>query len=137
MYNLYADASATIVPRRGGWAFIVQNNDIENIGYGFEEYRGTNRMELLAIIKGLDTIPFGSNVLVFTDSLFVITGVLAPIKLHKDISILWLRLQEHMKTMTIRFQKVGSGLADPIHKRAHHLARDAVFHGISTDYCKS
>lgn len=134
MYHLYADGSAITSPKRGGWGYVILDGDFEIIGHGYEDNRGTNRMELLAVIKGLNTLPLGSDVIVYTDSLFVMNGRFSPIKPHKDISELWLKLREHCRTMTVKFKKVGSGNPSPIHRRAHHLAREAVFNGVSSDY---
>lgn len=134
MYHLFADGSAITSPKRGGWGFILVDGDYEITGQGYEDNRGTNRMELLAVIKGLTAVPLGSEVIVYTDSLFVMNGRFTAIKPQKDISELWYQLREHCQTMTVRFKKVGSGNPNPIHKRAHHLAREAVFNGVTTDY---
>lgn len=124
MYHLFCDGSAIYNPRRGGWGFILRDDIGQEVQCnGFEERRGINPMELLAVIEGLDRISDSSVVDIYTDSGYVIIGAK-----RKPRGKLWERLMAHKERHQLKFIKVKS---HPDHTRAHHLAREAVFNGIS------
>lgn len=136
MYQLYADGSAILNPRRGGWGFVLRLNDVDvRSEKGYENHRGTNRMELTAVIQGLRCLDEPSAVTIYTDSLFVLNGLRRPVVMQRDIAELWVELKAACLKHTITFKKVGSGNPHPQHRRAHHLAREAVFTEV-TDACR-
>ena len=78
MRLLYTDGSCLGNPGPGGWAFLI----ISNEGTVLLETSGSdpdttnNRMELLAVIEGLKSIPEGQQVKVITDSKYVCNAFL-------------------------------------------------------------
>lgn len=135
-YKLFTDGSGSPSSRRGGWAFILQKPcGGEDRGCGHEPKLATNKMELLAVIKGLEKLPSdqGCHVIVHTDSLFVIMGRFARPKPHQPIHVLWLKLREFTSFHNVDFVKVASKAEYPEHKRAHDLAREAVFHSLTLE----
>lgn len=135
-YNLFTDGSGSPTTRRGGWAFVLkQPCGCQLIGCGHEPRLATNRMELLAVIKGLEKLPkeHPCHITVYTDSLFVIMGRFARIKRHQQIHELWLELRRFTSFHYVDFVKVISKNEYPEHKRAHDLAREAVFNSLTLE----
>jgi len=76
MYRLYADGACKGNPGRGGWGYLIKRDDVPGFSMeqaGSEDYTTNNRMELLAVIQGLKSIPSESKVQIVTDSTYVIT----------------------------------------------------------------
>ena len=59
-------------PGKGGWSCILLDDDIQEVSGSMPIETTNNRMELLAVVVGLNTAPAGSNVTVCTDSEYVI-----------------------------------------------------------------
>jgi len=75
--ELYTDGACSGNPGPGGWAFIlrhpVSGKEIERSG---GEARTTNnRMELMAAIRGLESLKRASHVELMTDSMYVLKGL--------------------------------------------------------------
>lgn len=130
MYYLFTDGSGNPSTRRCGWGFVLQTPIGEVKGCGFEDTLSTNKMELLAVIKGLEQLPKDKccKVRVYTDSLYVLMG---RFKRAESKQKLWSFLKQYTSQHDIEFVKIGSGNRHPIHKEAHNLAREAVFNGLS------
>ncbi len=81
-YIVYTDGSAYTGDRSGGYAWlIVDENDVEETGGGYEVDTTISRMELMAVISALTKIMLledqqehGSVVLVYSDSEYVVKG---------------------------------------------------------------
>lgn len=73
---IYTDGSARGNPGPGGYGVVlVSGNHRKEISGGFR-LTTNNRMELLAVIKGLESLKIsGSNVVVYTDSRYVSDAV--------------------------------------------------------------
>lgn len=86
-YQLYTDGGCRGNPGKGGWGYHLITPDLIMEDYGFEKLTTNNQMELLAVIEGLDPIPKGSSVVVFTDSMYVKNGI--TIWIHNWIKNNW------------------------------------------------
>ena len=83
LYELYCDGACQPNPGTGGWAFILYPADtpaVRMTGSGKVENTTNNRMELTALIKGLekffDYFNWGGRSLCFvSDSMYLIQGV--------------------------------------------------------------
>lgn len=73
---LYTDGACSGNPGIGGWGCILSFNGHEKEMSGFEEYTTNNKMELLAVIKGLNALKEPCNVDVYSDSAYVINAFL-------------------------------------------------------------
>lgn len=74
---IYTDGSCLKNPGgRGGWAAIIVEKGIAKELSGHDPSTTNNRMELMAVIKALQSLPTGSSVYVFTDSQYVKRGIL-------------------------------------------------------------
>ena len=74
--NLYTDGSAKGNPGKGGYGIVLKaGNHYKEISRGFR-YTTNNRMELLAVIVGLEHLKSNkSDVVVFSDSKYVVDSV--------------------------------------------------------------
>lgn len=70
--DIYTDGACTNNPGDGGYCAILIYNGIEKIVSGNEEMTTNNRMELLAVIKGLEALKEKCNVNVYSDSQYVV-----------------------------------------------------------------
>jgi len=80
-YYLYTDGACQPNPGTGGWAFLIKNDDgIQIQECGYELDTTNNRMEMLAVIKGLsyyaEHIWTGNeSVTLYSDSKYLVNGI--------------------------------------------------------------
>ena len=73
--NLYTDGACSGNPGPGGWCAILEYNGVEKVLSGGEEQTTNNRMELLAVIRGLQALKEYCIVDLYSDSKYVIDGL--------------------------------------------------------------
>ena len=78
--EIYTDGACLGNPGPGGWAALIIDNNQEKILSGNNEMTTNNRMELLAVIKALESINHHLEVTIYTDSKYVINGITSWIK---------------------------------------------------------
>lgn len=75
--HLFTDGGCSGNPGPGGWAFVLRHpasgKEIERSGG--ERETTNNRMELTAVVRGLETLTKPSRVELFTDSVYVGKGL--------------------------------------------------------------
>jgi ribonuclease HI len=75
--HLFTDGACSGNPGPGGWAFILRHpasgKELEH--FGAEPLSTNNRMELTAVVRGLETLKCRSQVELFTDSVYVGKGI--------------------------------------------------------------
>ena len=141
--NLYTDGACKGNPGPGGWgAVIIKNGKPVDEIYGGEINTTNNRMELLAVIHGLNQIEEADTVRVNTDSMYVKNGITSWINkwvengwktaAKKDVANkdLWLKLQSIVETREITWNWVRGHSGDVGNERADFLANKGV-----SDYC--
>lgn len=75
IFNIYTDGSCDNIryPNYGGWAYVIlENNNIIESKSGNESHTTNNRMEMIAIINAISSLPDFSNATIFTDSKYCI-----------------------------------------------------------------
>ena len=72
---LYTDGACLGNPGAGGWASILVFNNHKKILSGNEADTTNNRMELIAVIKGLSALTRPVNITIITDSKYVMDGI--------------------------------------------------------------
>ncbi len=73
---MYTDGACKGNPGKGGWGVLLRYKGHEKRLYGGEPHTTNNRMELMAVIKGLDALKRDScNVRVVSDSTYVLKGI--------------------------------------------------------------
>ena len=73
--TIYTDGACSGNPGPGGWGAILRYNGREKELSGGEELTTNNRMELTAVIEGLDALKEPCRVLLTTDSKYVADGI--------------------------------------------------------------
>ena len=83
-YLLYCDGSCLGNPGPGGWAYRVwQAGRVLREQSGTEQNTTNNRMELRAAIEGLKSFPSPSDIVVVSDSRYLISGMTELLPLWK------------------------------------------------------
>lgn len=73
--TLYTDGACSGNPGAGGWGAILEYNGIEKELAGGEPQTTNNRMELTAVIRGLESLKEPCIVELYSDSRYVIDGL--------------------------------------------------------------
>jgi ribonuclease HI len=75
--QLFTDGACSGNPGPGGWAFILRHpaTGKEKEGSGGEPETTNNRMELMAVIRGLEELKRATHVELLTDSVYVGKGL--------------------------------------------------------------
>ena len=137
--TLYTDGSCIGNPGPGGYAYILIYGDLKKEFSGFEDNTTNNRMELTAVIKGLNQIKEPCEVTVYTDSAYVLNAFeqdwitnwqlkgwrTANKKdvLNKD---LWLQLLDAMARHKVSWVKVKGHADNELNNRCDILARGEI-----------
>ena len=117
--DIYTDGACSGNPGVGGYCSILMYNGVEKVVSGSEDSTTNNRMELLAVIKGLEALRESCVVKLYSDSRYVIDAFnegwldswvangwkTAGKKEVKNID-LWQRLLELNKIHEVNFIKV-------------------------------
>jgi ribonuclease HI len=73
--EMFTDGACRGNPGPGGWGVVLRYGRHEKELYGGEPDTTNNRMELMAAIKGLESLTRGCKVRVTTDSVYVRSGI--------------------------------------------------------------
>lgn len=133
---LYTDGACSFNPGPGGWGCVLIFKNIKKELSGGEENTTNNRMELLAVIKGLSALKEGCKVDIFTDSAYVCNAFLQDwiggwLKRNWKNSAkqpvankeLWLQLIELTNFHQITWHKVKGHADNELNNRCDQLAR--------------
>ncbi len=77
---IYTDGACKGNPGEGGWGAVLTYKDKSKKIYGYEEDTTNNRMELKAAIEALSSLKNKSDVVIFTDSKYLMQGINSWIK---------------------------------------------------------
>lgn len=136
---LYTDGACSGNPGVGGWAAILSYKGNEKILAGGEKETTNNRMELMAVIEGLEKIKERKSVKVFSDSAYVVnafnqnwisnwkknnwkTSGKSDVQ-NKD---LWIRLLNAKENLEVEFVKVKGHSDNAQNNRCDALAREEI-----------
>ncbi len=72
---IYTDGACSGNPGAGGWGAILKYGDAYKELSGAEKLTTNNRMELTAVIMGLKALKFPCEVVLTTDSKYVVDGI--------------------------------------------------------------
>ena len=73
--EIFTDGACRGNPGIGGWGALIREADSENLIYGGKLETTNNIMELTAAIKALESLKVSSNVVLTTDSKYVMQGI--------------------------------------------------------------
>lgn len=136
--TLYTDGACKGNPGPGGWGVIMMSGPHEKELYGYEAETTNNRMELMAVISGLEALKKPCDVHVFTDSKYVLQGMTEwiygwkargwktadkkPVK-NDD---LWIRLDEAARRHSLKWTWVKGHAGHELNERADALANKGI-----------
>jgi len=138
MIEIYTDGASSGNPGPGGYGVILRSGQhYKELSEGFRKTTN-NRMELLAVIKGLEALTKpGQDVTVFSDSKYVIdaiekrwlNGWLQKGFAGKKNKDLWLRYLDVSKLHKVKFNWVRGHNGHPENERCDQLAVAAAKQG--------
>lgn len=73
--EMFTDGACRGNPGPGGWGVVLRHNGAEKALCGGEPSTTNNRMELMAAIRGLESLTRPCRVVLTTDSKYVMTGM--------------------------------------------------------------
>mgnify|MGYP005764438021 FL=1 len=132
---LYTDGACSGNPGPGGYAAILIYNNIEKEVVGGQKDTTNNKMEMMAVIKGLEMLKESCEVEVYSDSAYVVNSIekgwiyswrkngwkKADKKEVKNIE-LWERLLKQLEIHKVTFNKVKGHAQDELNNRCDKLA---------------
>lgn len=132
---LYTDGACSGNPGLGGYAAILIYNNIEKEIVGGQKDTTNNKMEMMAVIKGLEMLKEPCEVEVYSDSAYVVNSIekgwiyswrkngwkKADKKEVKNID-LWERLLKQLEIHKVTFNKVKGHAQDELNNRCDKLA---------------
>ena len=137
--KLFADGACSGNPGPGGWAFLIRDLATGNIleGLGAEPATTNNRMELMAVIRGLQALDHPASIELVTDSNYVGKGLTAWMPAWKAnnwrrrernrwVKVknedLWRQLDHLLQCHRLHFTHVPGHSGHPENIRCDHLA---------------
>lgn len=131
---IYTDGACKGNPGPGGWGALLQSRGRERELFGGESHTTNNRMELIAVIRALESLKRPATVEVYTDSRYVKNGIETWINVWKrngwktsdrkpvKNADLWLELDRLASAHRIAWHWVKGHADDPGNQRADALA---------------
>jgi ribonuclease HI len=136
--EMFTDGACSGNPGPGGWGVILRAGGTEKEMSGGERATTNNRMEMMAVIKGLQALTKPAEITLYTDSRYVLDGATKwilgwkkngwktadkkPVK-NED---LWRQLDAEAAKHKIRWQWVRGHDGHPENERVDALARGAI-----------
>jgi ribonuclease HI len=136
--EIFTDGACRGNPGPGGWGVLLRHNGHEKTLYGAEPMTTNNRMELMAAIKGLESLKRPCRVRLVTDSQYVQKGIqewldgwkrrgwkTAARKPVKNVD-LWQRLDKAANGHSIQWSWVRGHSGHPENELVDALANQAI-----------
>ena len=133
--EMFTDGACSGNPGPGGWGTILRYNGVEKELSGGEAQTTNNRMELTAVIRGLEALKEKCSVIVTTDSRYVADGIVNGwakswrakgwIKSDKKPALnpdLWGRLLDLLDEHEVEIQWIKGHAGHPENERCDRLA---------------
>lgn len=132
---LYTDGACSGNPGPGGYGAILIYNGIEKEVSGGEPNTTNNKMEMMAVIRGLEMLKEPCEVSVYSDSAYVVNSIekgwinswkkngwkKADKKEVKNVD-LWERLLKQLEIHKVTFLKVKGHSTDELNNRCDRIA---------------
>lgn len=142
LVELYSDGSGT-ASGPGGYGVVLRYGELEKELSGFEPVATSQRMELIAAIRGLEALNSPRKVRVFSDSQYLVRGMSEWIhgwsrsgRLDTPDALanqdLWQQLAAQAEKHRISWEWVRGHAGHPFNERCDRLAKRAVEEGLQT-----
>jgi ribonuclease HI len=135
---IYTDGACSGNPGPGGWGSVLKYNGHRRELSGGDAETTNNRMELMAVIQALEALKRPCEVIIHTDSTYVMKGMTqwlanwknnnwktAAKKPVKNVE-LWQRLEQAISRHSVDWRWVKGHSGVPENERADELARLAI-----------
>lgn len=122
---IYTDGACSGNPGPGGWGAVLIWNGVVRALSGGEPHTTNQRMELTAVIKALEALKRPCEVIVRTDSQYLVNTMTQGWKRRANLD-LWGRLDELCRVHKISWEWVRGHAGDPYNELADRLARAAI-----------
>lgn len=139
--KLYCDGSCLGNPGPGGWSYLLRTQTVDGFvekeASGAETLTTNNRMELVSVIEGLSNLLYPCDVLLYSDSQYVVKGIQCWLEgwkrkgwLKADgkqvINLeLWQALDNQLKVHKVEATWVRGHNGHAENERVDYLAREA------------
>jgi len=138
--EIYTDGACKGNPGPGGWGVLMKSGDLTKELFGGEKQTTNNRMEMMAVIQGLQALKKPCQVTLYIDSQYVLKGITEWVKGWKARGWrtaskepvknveLWQQLDQLVATCghKIEWKWVRGHNGDPGNERADQLANRGV-----------
>jgi len=121
MIEIYTDGAYNPVTRRGGWAAVIVEEGTKNIISGSMENTTNNRMEIVGALEGLQKVPEGREVTVYTDSQYLF-GCMSRGWERRANRDLFEKLDAVVEKRKVKWQWIDQSNPNPYQKDAHLTA---------------
>ncbi|MCK4827719.1 ribonuclease HI [bacterium] len=126
--RIWTDGSACPEnPGPGGWATLLQYKDHEKLIGGSTPWSSNIRMELIAVLRGIQYLKKPSVVVIYTDSQYIVDGfrnILFRNKLLKSHYDTWGLILHLSQIHSIKVSKVKAHSGNTNNERVDKAARD-------------
>ena len=135
---VYTDGACSGNPGPGGWGSVMMYRGHRKEISGGEKETTNNRMEMMAVIATLESMSRPCNIVLYTDSTYVMKGMTewlaqwksrgwktAAKKPVKNVD-LWQRMDEAIAKHDVQWKWVKGHSGVPENERADELAREAI-----------
>ena len=123
--EIYTDGACQGNPGSGGWGAVIRQDGVDTELSGYDPYTTNNRMEVLAAIKALSFVPEHSDLLLRSDSRYLINTMTKDWKKKANID-LWNQLEDLASKRNIKWEWVKGHSGDLYNEKADKLATQAI-----------
>ena len=130
-YIIYTDGAYSSKLNIGGIGFIIYNNDEKEIVSFNKAYRNTTnqRMEIRAVIVALSSLKNKSNIILYTDSMYLVGTMTLNWKRKCNID-LWNKLDILVNKHNVTFKHIKGHNGDIKNEKVDRLATSAITNNI-------
>lgn len=138
MIQIWTDGACFGNPGPGGWAFILEENGVEQEFSGYAPNTTNNIMELTAALKALLETPVNSKIILYSDSQYVVRGMTEWLKNWKKRNWqksdgsrvlnheLWIQLDAENSKRGVTWKWIKAHIGTPNNERCDQLAKQAI-----------
>jgi ribonuclease HI len=136
--EIFTDGACSGNPGPGGWGAILRSGQHEKEIFGGERDTTNNRMEMMAVIKALESLKQKSRVDIYTDSKYVLQGITEWLEGWKargwrtagkqavKNQDLWERIDALVNAHDVTLHWIRGHTGHPENERADELARAGI-----------